>query len=382
MRLLFRLVVGGIFSVFAGCLPTAGAAPDVSEMPDDGTAIVERESVTGDAGETVDEATEETTDGDTVTFPDEVADEVAGEETPDDDRDVSPLEALFDAAIRPAVLAELARAQKEVTFATFTFSDGEVLGRLNTLAGRGVTVRGVVGSPIEAGDPLFPVRVYSNEENGIMHEKFFLVDGETVLLSSGNIAYQNIRNNLLIIRGDPLLAHALADEFAQLEQGIRGVAKTAICPPVTGCAVRDGNLFFSPGACAGVSSLIAGIPAGMTAYLLMYGVTDNAPMYGVLKDLPGRGVTLRVLLDDWVGDNGSVANQPVFDDLVAAGATVSYYDGEMVFHHKVFMTPSTVLTGSMNWTYAGCMLNDEVVFLSHETTLLEPFGAYAEEVFP
>jgi len=367
------------FFLFAGCLPTSVAGPDVPETPDDGTVVVEKEKELPDESVAVDDETGETESETDDASPDEPTDDTPDAEVPD--LDLPPIEVLFDAAIRPAVLAELGKAQKEVLFTTFTFSDGEVLTRLNVLASQGVDVRGVVGASIEAGTPLFPVRSYADEGNGIMHEKFFLIDGVTALISSGNIAYQNIRNNLLIVRNDPTLVSALEIEFAQLEQGTRGAAKTGVCPPPEGCAVRDGNLFFSPGACDRVSSLIESIPAGTIAYLLMYGITENAPMYDALMALPGRGVTLKVLLDDWVGEGGTIANEPVFEDLATAGATVSYYGGDMVFHHKIFLTPTFVLSGSMNWTYAGCLLNDEVLFLS-STAVLGAFGLYAEEVLP
>ncbi len=370
--------------VFSGCLPTSVAGPDVPEAPDDGTVVVERERDSSDESVAVNDEKETGTDAESETSdipPDELTDETPDTELPD--LDLPPVEVLFDAAIRPAVLAELGRAQEEVLFTTFTFSDGDILAKLNALASHGVDVRGVVGAPVEAGEPHFPVRSYTDEGNGIMHEKFFLIDGATALISSGNIAYQNIRNDLIVVRNDPVLVSALKTEFSQLEQeGVRGTAKTSVCPPPEGCAIRDGSLFFSPGACDVVSSLIESIPAGTTASLLMYGITDSAPMYDVLKDLPVRGVTLRVLLDDWVGEGGTVANELVFEELAAAGATVSYYEGDMVFHHKIFLTSDIALFGSMNWTYAGCLLNDEVLFLSSDAAILDAFDAYTEEVLP
>ncbi len=309
--------------------------------------------------------------------------EVEGSDPPDEDLplpdvDTVPLpavEVLFDDQIRAKVLAELDAAQESVRFVAYTFSDTGVMTKLNGLKADGVDVRGVIGTPVEAGTPSFPLKIYEETGDGIVHEKFFIIDGATVLLSSANISYQNIKNFLVVFRDAAALADKLAYEFDELDAGRRGAAKSIPC--ADGCAVAGGELVVTPASCDNLASLLDSLAGGSEAWLAMYTLTDGAPMYDELLALPDRGITLHVMLDDW-DTGGDPANQTAFDALDTAGAAVAYYDGSMVFHHKFFVTGDTVEFGSMNWTYSGCQKNDEFYFVTDDPLLVAPFLDYAQ----
>jgi len=370
-----------------GCFPAREGGPDTAVRPDDGTVLVEHDTpaVDGDGLLPDDEISDLPDLSDTSDTPDasdgpDLPDDTVTDDASIPDEDLPPVAVFFDDQVRARTLAELGRAAERVRFVSYTFSDDGVLATLNTLHGKGVGVRGVTGTAITAGAPLFPVRTYTESgDSGIVHTKFFVVDGATSLLSSANIAYQNIRNFLVIIRDDPALAAALEEEFRQLDEEGRGNAKTRHCDP--SCPTAHGELFFSPGpSCAAVEDTLDAIPADTVAWLVMYGITDNAPMFDELRGLTGRGAPLHALLDDWA-TGSTPANQEAFDDLAAAGADVAYYDGSMTLHHKFLVTPDIVQFGSMNWTYAGCLRNDEFFFISDDAALVQPFLDHAQGLF-
>lgn len=372
--------------MLTGCFATREGGPDTAVRPDDGTVLVEHDAPVDDRDLTDSSDGSDVSDlpdgSDETAAPDgsDLSDDITPDDTPTPDEDLPPVAVFFDDQVRARTLAELGRATQRVRFVSYTFSDEGVLTALNALHGKGVGVRGVTGTAIEAGDPLFPVRTYTESgDSGIVHTKFFVVDGTTALLASANIAYQNIRNFLVVIRDDPALAAALEEEFRQLDEVGRGGAKARHCDP--SCPTAHGELFFSPGpSCAAVEDMLLAIPADTVTWLIMYGITDNAPMFDELRGLPGRGAFLHALLDDWATGN-IPANQDALDDLAAAGVDVAYYDGSMTLHHKFLVTPDIVEFGSMNWTYAGCLRNDEFFFISDKTALVQPFLDHAQGLF-
>ncbi len=361
-----------------GCFSTPDAQE--RERDDDQTDNQSDQTDQTDQTDQADQTdSEEKDERDEKDIKDENEDEDEGNDDPVPDVDTAPLravEVLFDDQIRTKVLAELDAAQESVRFVSFTFSDSGVMSKLNGLAGNGVDVRGVIGTPVEAGSPSFPLKIYEDTGDGIVHEKFFVIDEATVLLSSANIAYNNILNFLVIFRDAADLAARLADEFDEFDTGRRGAAKSRPC--AEGCPVENGTLYLSPSSCDAVGGMLDALPAGAEAWLAMYTLTDSAPMYDELLALPGRGVTLHATLDDW-DSGGDPANQAALDDLDAAGAAVAYYDGSMLFHHKFFVTGDIVEFGSMNWTYSGCQKNDELYFITTDPLLVAPFLGYAQE---
>lgn len=381
-----RLLIITLLPLFvAGCFSTPDAGPDTGAIPDDGTVTVDSERDLKDESDLRDEGNDDQTDqsdpADQTQFSDpdlpDTDDALTDDASPDADINLPPVEVYFDDQIRTKVLAALDAAHSSVRFVAYTFSDTGVMTKLNGLKTNGVDVRGVIGTPVEAGTPSFPLAEFADTGDGIVHEKFFVIDGATVLLTSSNIAYQNIKNFLVVFHNAAALAEELSYEFDELAAGRRGAAKSIPCD--TGCATAGGTLVITPASCDNLAALLDSLSSGSAAWLAMYTLTDSAPMYHELLALPGRGITLHATLDDW-DSGGTPANQTAFDDLDTAGAEVAFYNGSMVFHHKFFVTPAVVEFGSMNWTYSGCQKNDEFYFITEEMTIVQPFLDYAQSL--
>ncbi|HOW52615.1 MAG TPA: phospholipase D-like domain-containing protein [bacterium] len=363
-----RILIGIIFSFLCiGCFSTSNAGPDSGTMPDDGTVIVGDRDQEKEENDLIDMPDEE--------LPDETT--ISDELLVDNDTPPPAVEVFFDDAVRATILAELGRAQSSVRFVTYTFRDEAVMTALNTLAAQGVDVAGIAGSPIEAGTPHYPLVAYEDTGEGIVHEKFFVIDGSTALITSANIAYQDIRNFLVVIRDDIPLANELIWEYQELAAFRRGAAKVRHCDPY--CPLKHGKLVITPASCNDIAALLNGLSDDAEGWLAMYTLTDDAPMFDELIGAVDRGFSLHATLDDW-STASTPANQYAFDQLDGAGAAVAYYDGSMVFHHKFFVTDDILEFGSMNWTYSGCAKNDELYFITDEPPLIEPFLDYASSL--
>jgi phosphatidylserine/phosphatidylglycerophosphate/cardiolipin synthase-like enzyme len=117
---------------------------------------------------------------------------------------------------------EFARAQKSIDLAIYTFSSPSVLQELEKAAGRNVKLRLLVRKSIETGQPGFLQKLRDQGAevrwiNKINHHKFAIVDGETLLSSSGNISETELQKsydeNLLICADCAAARAAFQEEF-------------------------------------------------------------------------------------------------------------------------------------------------------------------------
>lgn len=120
------------------------------------------------------------------------------------------------------IARELNGARRSIDLAIYTFSSPAVLKELEDAQNRGVKVRLLVRKSIESGQPGFLSRLIAGGAevrwiNKINHHKFLLVDGETLLSSSGNFsetALQRSYDENLVVCGDCVkAARAFREEF-------------------------------------------------------------------------------------------------------------------------------------------------------------------------
>jgi len=125
------------------------------------------------------------------------------------------------------LLRTLASARSSVRFMAFVFTSAPLADALIDLAGRGVTVQGVIesrslGEPASQHERLRAggVHVFQDGNPYVMHHKVMIVDDQVVVMGSYNFtASANEQNdeNLLIIH-DPQVAAAFLAEFGRVLQ--------------------------------------------------------------------------------------------------------------------------------------------------------------------
>ena len=141
-----------------------------------------------------------------------------------------PVENYFgpEKAIAPIIARAIARAQNEILFMAFSFTETQIGEAMLGRAEGGVAVRGVfehVGSntsfsyfPIKNDSGLTNVQVRTDGNPRVMHHKVIIIDRQTVIFGSFNFSDNaNRRNdeNILIVH-DPVFASYFVEEFERV----------------------------------------------------------------------------------------------------------------------------------------------------------------------
>jgi HKD family nuclease len=136
---------------------------------------------------------------------------------------------------RDAILGEMENAKYEINVAMYVLTDRELSNALISAKERGVKVKVLLDgkSATEIGYSKHHFlrernvnvkldnthRTYGNKYEGIMHNKFAIVDNKTLITGSFNWTHSAEKlneENLLIIKDDTGLIRAYADEFLKL----------------------------------------------------------------------------------------------------------------------------------------------------------------------
>ncbi len=142
----------------------------------------------------------------------------------------SNLEIYFSPNIKKHLITEINSAKNSIDIAIYVFTDRDVADALNRIAKRGVKVRVLFGETSDqfsssVDESLVPEiekkkdGIHKFESDGIMHNKFAVIDENTVITGSYNWTYSaNAKNNenLIIIRDNSQIARKYEDEFTRL----------------------------------------------------------------------------------------------------------------------------------------------------------------------
>ncbi|MEY4297304.1 MAG: hypothetical protein RLZZ423_483 [Cyanobacteriota bacterium] len=265
-----------------------------------------------------------------------------------------------------------------------------------------------------AGVPLIDDREDGSAGSGLMHSKYLLVDGRTVLTGSANFTPSCIHgdpddrrtrgnvNHLLRIESQALAA-LFHDDFQRMwgdGPGGRpdsrfGIAKGS--GPARSVAVGQVavQVLFAPHRRSdpnhGLHLLAAQLGQARRRVDLALFVFSAQPLTTVLAQLQQRGVAIRLLADagfasrpfsevlDLLGVAVSdqhckleAANQPLATPLEGVG--IARLPGGDKLHHKVAVIDNrTVITGSFNWSPSAAHQNDEVLLVIHSPLLAAHF---------
>lgn len=228
----------------------------------------------------------------------------------------------------------------------------------------------------EAGIP-----VLGDRREGLMHNKFVLIDRLEVWTGSMNYtingAYHN-DNNLIRVQSSRLAKDYMAefDEmFVDDQFGSGSPANT----PFPSFSV-DGSLmevYFSPddGSAARLIELISG--AQESVYFMVYAFTADDIAQAMLERAQA-GVTVAGVID-----HGQANNQgSEYERLVAEGLDVRLDGGSGRMHHKVIIIDDqTVVTGSYNLSASAETRNDENTLVIHNHRIIDQYMDEFDRIF-
>ena len=268
-----------------------------------------------------------------------------------------------------ALVAALDAARVSIDVAVYSFNLWSVRDALLRAHRRGVTVRLVMESDnldgaevqelIDAGIP-----VLGDRREGLMHDKFAVIDRREVWLGSMNYtvggAYRD-ENNLLVLRSEQVARDYTLEFEEMFLEDLFGPSVRASTPyPVVDLDGTRLEVLFSPddGVAARLETLLR--EAEESISFLAYSFTSNE-LGAALIERAAAGVTVTGVMDaDQVVSNLGTE----YDPFRQAGLDVRLDGGAGLMHHKVIVIDrSIVVTGSYNFTASAEERNDENVVI-------------------
>ncbi len=293
--------------------------------------------------------------------------------------------AIYTASITDTIVRYIDLAQSTLDFTMYEAQNITIVNALNAAHNRGVAVR--VISDDEGDNAVLidnlnaAIPVIEGNENGIMHNKFMIVDkndvnNSWVLTGSMNHTIANLGwdyNNVICIQ-DQSLARGYTLEFEEMWGGAFGNQKTDNTPHcfnINGIAVES---YFSPtdGVANRIVRAIDNAENDLAFAILVF--TENSLGTAVLE-AHERGVEVRGIIDyvEFNGDEyGFLSNNGV-DVQDYQNADGSQWPDGPTLHHKYAVidysagsTNPLLITGSHNWTASAGSIHDENTLLIYD----------------
>ncbi|MEG4044594.1 phospholipase D-like domain-containing protein [Microcoleus sp. Pol17_C1] len=303
---------------------------------------------------------------------------------------------------RYAELVHLADSNKDGSLSDAEISSGDALAIVR-----------------EAGIPMIDDTADGSKGSGLMHHKFIIIDGKTLIVTSANFTTSDIHgdfksaesrgnpNNLLKLQS-PELAKVFSEEFSQMwgdgpggkpdsKFGVKKSARPIARVQVGGATVA---VQFSPATSKTpwqqtpnglIDRTLATASKSVNLALFVFSAQQLADTLGAKSQ---TGVSIRALVDssfvyrpyseamDMMGASLlegcklEVENRPWSQPLATVGMPKLPVGDRL--HHKFGVVDGTkVITGSHNWTEAANRANDETLLVIESSTV----GAHFEQEF-
>ncbi len=289
-----------------------------------------------------------------------------------------------------ALLRHIAATNDTLDAALYGFDRLSIREALIAAHQRGVVVRLVTDDEAYATDPVYAdleaagILIVPDNRSSLMHNKFFIFDEQVVWSGSTNMTNNDFtrnHNNTLVFTSTQL-ANIYTTEFEEMFVQHRfGTAK-----------MDNGNhhlvyqgipleVYFSPSDEAMEELLAEVARATQTIHFAIFYLTEDR-----LRDLLLQKIQEGVVVQG-VWDALGAGNAYSDDEaLCAAGAYIKIDDFPGLLHHKFMIidaasADATVITGSMNWSRAGDVANDENTLILHDPLTAQVYLAAYEELF-
>lgn len=305
--------------------------------------------------------------------------------------------AIYTPNILDTIISYIDLAQQSLDITIYETESQPIVDAINAAYDRGVTVR-VVSDDMGTNEVFDGLNVnipyLEGNANGIMHDKFFIIDQEDVnnawvLTGSMNHTVNNLGwdyNNVITIQ-DQTLAKAYTLEFNEmwgsagaqfdLTNAKFGNEKSDNTPHHFSINDIPVELYFSPtdGTAQRIVKAIDAAESELAFAVLVF--TENS-LGNAVKDAYDRGVTTQGIID-YVEFNGSE-----YDYLLDNNIDVQDYqndDGSQwpdgpTLHHKYAIVDYAqgnaaplLITGSHNWTASANSIHDENTLLIYDHTM-------------
>lgn len=276
-------------------------------------------------------------------------------------------------------------AQKTLDGAFYDIDDPAAVAAFVRAKQRGVQVRLVTetDSLVDKHDPTKPraaigqltsagIPIRDDKRQGLMHNKFMVVDNTTVWTGSLNLTTSSIyqHNNNSVMIKSPQLAANFNAEFSRLfDQGLYGPNPHQIPNPVVNVSGIQIQTFFSPGGGAMDAMHAALSQATKSIKFMAFSMTDKE-VTNIFLQKKAAGVKI-----EGVFDNCLIPQYSIFYDLKKAGILALGDGNQALMHHKVMIIDDeTVITGSFNFSKSAQNNNNENMLIIKSPAIAKQFS--------
>lgn len=300
---------------------------------------------------------------------------------------VDPFSSQATGGVDGPLVAAIDAARLSVDVAAYSLTLNSVRNALLNAHDRGVTVRMVMESTnmdssdverlLEAGIPII-----GDEQDGLMHDKFLVIDKSEVWLGTMNFtdsgAYDD--NNTIMRILSTRMAENYTKEFEEmfLDNSFgENVTPETPHPTLTIDSTRV-DTFFSPD--DGVASQIATVlsNAEESIYFLAFSFTSN-DLGDIVREKAEDGLTVKGVMDE---EQISSNQGTEFDPFRQADLDVRIDGIEGQMHHKIFIIDeSIVVVGSYNFSQSAETRNDENILIIYNPAIAQQFLMEFERVW-
>jgi phosphatidylserine/phosphatidylglycerophosphate/cardiolipin synthase-like enzyme len=290
-----------------------------------------------------------------------------------------------------ALLDRLDAATVSIDAAIYDLNRISIRDALIAAHGRGVAVRVVTDNEtyhatygneydeLEAAG----ITVVDDGRSSIMHNKFFIIDGELVWAGSTNMSNTGFtfNHNNSVVMTSTVLADIYTLEFEEMVGGKFGTAKTDNTPHSLDYNGIPVEVYFSPTDGA-MDQVIAQVNAAAESiHFSIFFFTDNNLRDAMLARAQ-HGVTISGIWDLLGASNLYSEDEALCD----AGVPIKIEDFGGKMHNKFMVVDANgasprVITGSMNWSRAGGSANDENTLIIHDGETAQQYLAAYEELW-
>jgi len=279
------------------------------------------------------------------------------------------------------------KARLSIDVAAYSLSLNSVRYALIHAHERGVTVRIVMESTnmdnsdpqalIEAGIP-----IVGDEQQGLMHDKFMVIDKSEVWLGSMNFTdsgtYED-NNNMIRVRSTKLAENYTTEFDEMFNDNLFGENVRAATPhpelTIDGVDVKN---YFSPD--DGILNVLAPLlnSAKESIYFLAFSFTSNE-LGDIVRAKSAAGLTIKGVMDE----EQVKSNQGTeYDPFLQAGLAVRMDGNDGLMHHKVFIIDEKIVVlGSYNFSQAAETRNDENILIIYDQAIAQEFIKEFERIW-
>jgi phosphatidylserine/phosphatidylglycerophosphate/cardiolipin synthase-like enzyme len=299
----------------------------------------------------------------------------------------SPLSPQGTGGIDAPLVASIDAARLSVDVAAYSITLNSVRNALLNAHDRGVTIRIVMESDnmdtsdvqrlLEAGVP-----IVGDERQGLMHDKFMVIDRSEVWLGSMNFTDSGTyddNNNMIRVLSTKVAENYSVEFNEMFEDNKFGEDVVAQTPNPT--VTLDGtrvDTFFSPDDHV-LNSLYAVLSgANESIYFLAFSFTSNE-LGEIVRTKAEAGLEIKGVMDEeQVASNTGTE----FDPFRQAGLDVLIDGNEGQMHHKVFIVDEKIVVlGSYNFSRAAEERNDENILIIYNEKIAEFFVQEFQRVY-